>query len=135
MNEEDVMTSTKENPIGDLTIRILAMPKDANVNGDIFGGWLVSLMDIGASSTARERCQGRCVTVAIDKMVFHHPVHVGDTVCCYSELLKVGNTSLTIRVQAWTIDMYNMQQIKVTEGIFTFVAIDDNGRPRPVDSP
>lgn len=130
------MTTTPNpsaSPVGELAIRILAMPKDTNVNGDIFGGWLVSLMDLGASITAKERCKGRCVTVAIDKMIFHHPVHVGDTVCCYTELLKVGNTSMTIRVQAWAVGIAQEQRVKVTEGIFTFVAVDEHGKPRAVD--
>ncbi len=130
------MTSDKltEEPTGSLAIRILAMPKDTNVNGDIFGGWLVSLMDLGASITAKERCKGRCVTVAIDKMVFHYPVHVGDTVCCYTELLRVGRTSMTIRVQAYAVGIASEQRVKVTEGIFTFVAVDQQGRPRSVDT-
>jgi len=128
------MTTATEKPIGELAIRILAMPKDTNVNGDIFGGWLVSIMDLGASITAKERCKSRCVTVAIDKMIFLHPVHVGDTVCCYTELLKVGKTSMTIRVQAWAVGIAAEQRVKVTEGIFTFVVVDEQGRPRAVDT-
>jgi acyl-CoA thioesterase YciA len=119
-------------PIGKLAIRILAMPKDTNVNGDIFGGWIVSLMDLGASISAKETCKGRCVTVAIDKMIFLHPVHVGDTVCCYTDMLKIGNTSMTIRVQVWAVGIESEDRVKVTEGVFTFVAVDEQGRPRPV---
>lgn len=120
-------------PRGKLAIRIIAMPKDANVNGDIFGGWIVSLMDLGASIVAKERCRCRCVTVAIDKMVFHQPVQVGDTVCVYGELIKVGRTSMTILVETWAATYDLDKRVKVTEGVFTFVAIDNEGKPYPVD--
>ena len=126
------MIKAEEND-GELVIRTIAMPKDTNVNGDIFGGWLVSLMDLGASIAAKHRCKGRSTTVAIDTMVFHNPVHVGDTVCCYAKLIRVGRTSMTIKMEAWAVPMEDEQRNKVTEGIFTFVAIDDKGRPRPVD--
>ena len=118
---------------GELVIRTIAMPKDANANGDIFGGWLVSQMDLGASILAKKYAGGRAATVAIDAMVFHHPVHVGDTVCCYAEMLKVGRTSMRIKMEAFAVGMEEDQRVKVTEGIFTFVAIDENGRPRPVN--
>ena len=131
-NGKKSTVSTGEVPRGELVIRIIAMPRDTNVNGDIFGGWLVSLMDLGASIAAKELCLGRSVTVAINGMVFHHPVHVGDTVSCYAEVLRVGRTSMTINVQAWAMPMDQGRKVKVTEGVFTFVAVDEKGKPRPV---
>lgn len=119
-------------PRGELSIRTLAMPSDTNVNGDIFGGWVISYMDLAGSSIARKRAKCRVVTVAIDKMVFLAPVHVGDFICCYSELLKVGRTSLVIRVETFANDVLNGTRRPVTEGIFTYVAINADGRPIPV---
>lgn len=120
-------------PAGQLVIQLVAMPADTNANGDIFGGWLVSHMDMGAGIAGRRRSLSRVVTVAIDSLVFIKPVSVGDTVCCYADLLKVGRTSMQFKMQAWTISLSVGDPIKVAEGIFTFVAIDDNGRPQPVD--
>jgi acyl-CoA thioesterase YciA len=115
-------------------IRVAAMPHDANPYGDIFGGWLVSLMDNGAGLTASLRAKGRAVTVAIDGMQFHEPVKVGDEVSVYCEVEKVGRTSMVIDVEAWRRPRHQEQDIKVTEAKFTFVAVDENGRPRPVDT-
>ncbi|MEZ5737839.1 MAG: acyl-CoA thioesterase [Novosphingobium sp.] len=109
------------------------MPADTNPHGDIFGGWLMSQMDIGAGTIAMQRCRGRLVTVAMDGMVFHAPVAVGDEVSVYGELLGTGNTSMTVAVEAWRRRRDEDEAVKVTEARFTFVAIDDNGRPRPVD--
>ena len=117
---------------GELALRTMAMPADTNANGDVFGGWLVSQMDLGASIIAKRRAKCRTVTVSIDKMVFQKPVHVGDTVCCYGDLIKVGRTSMTINMEVWAVGMGD-ERHKVTEGIFTFVAIDDDGNPQPVD--
>jgi acyl-CoA thioesterase YciA len=114
-------------------IRVAAMPHDANPYGDIFGGWLVSLMDNGAGLTASLRAKGRAVTVAIDGMQFHEPVKVGDEVSVYCTVEKVGRTSMVIDVEAWRRPRHQQQDIKVTEAKFTFVAVDDDGRPRPVD--
>jgi len=119
--------------IRDPAIRVVAMPADANAYGDIFGGWLLSLMDNGAGLTAARRAKGRAVTVAIDAMQFHAPVKVGDEVSVYTHIDKVGRTSLTIAVEAWRRHRSEEQSVKVTEAKFTFVAIDDNGRPRPVE--
>ena len=116
----------------DPAIRVVAMPADANAYGDIFGGWLLSLMDNGAGLTAARRSKGRAVTVAMDGMVFHQPVKVGDEVSVYAEVERVGRTSMTIAVEAWRRARHQEESIKVTEAKFTFVAIDDQGRPRPV---
>ena len=117
----------------DPAIRVVAMPADANAYGDIFGGWLLSLMDNGAGLTAARRSQGRAVTVAMDGMVFHQPVKVGDEVSVYAEIERVGRTSMTIAVEAWRRARHQEESIKVTEAKFTFVAIDDEGRPRAVE--
>jgi acyl-CoA thioesterase YciA len=117
----------------DPAIRVVAMPADANAYGDIFGGWLLSLMDNGAGLTAARRSKGRAVTVAIDAMQFHAPVKVGDEVSVYTEIDKVGRTSMAIAVEAWRRHRSEETATKVTEARFTFVAIDDNGKPRAVD--
>jgi acyl-CoA thioesterase YciA len=116
-------------------LRTLAMPADTNANGDIFGGWLLSQMDLAGGMAAKSVSGGRVATVAINGMTFVKPVFVGDSLCCYAEIERTGTTSLTIRVQAWVIRQgVGDERIKVTEGIFTFVAIDDQRRPRPVTS-
>jgi acyl-CoA thioesterase YciA len=117
----------------DPAIRVVAMPADANAYGDIFGGWLLSLMDNAAGLTAARRSKGRAVTVAMDGMVFHQPVKVGDEVSVYAEIERVGRTSVTIAVEAWRRARHQEESIKVTEAKFTFVAIDDQGRPRAVE--
>ncbi|KRA83330.1 acyl-CoA thioesterase [Altererythrobacter sp. Root672] len=117
----------------DPAIRVTAMPADTNAYGDIFGGWLLSVMDSAAGLTAARRAKGRAVTVAMDGMVFHQPVKVGDEVSVYTEIERVGRTSLTIGVEAWRRERTGEEAMKVTEAKFTFVAIDDNGHPRPVD--
>jgi acyl-CoA thioesterase YciA len=122
-------------PQGQLVIQIVAMPADTNANGDIFGGWLVSQMDMGAGIAGRRRARCRVVTVAIDTLVFIKPVSIGDTVCCYANLLKVGRTSMQFQMEAWTLPMDELhgEYQKVSAGLFTFVAINDQGRPQPVD--
>jgi acyl-CoA thioesterase YciA len=119
-------------PGRDPAIRVVAMPADANAYGDIFGGWLLSLMDNGAGLAAARRSRGRAVTVAMDGMQFHEPVKVGDEVSVYAEIERVGRTSMTIAVEAWRRPRHQEQANKVTQAKFTFVAIDENGRPRPV---
>jgi len=113
-------------------IRITAMPADANAYGDIFGGWLVSLMDMAAGLVAAKRSRGRAVTVAMDGMQFLKPVNVGDEVSVYGELKHVGTSSMTIAVEAWRRHRHELEEVKVTEAVFTFVAIDDAGQPRAV---
>jgi acyl-CoA thioesterase YciA len=112
--------------------RTIAMPADANPHGDIFGGWLLSQMDLAGMSVTTRRSKGRTVTVAITGMTFHRPVFVGDEVSCYVELLKVGHTSLTVSIQSWVRRGVGGEQIPVTEGVFTYVAVDADGKPRPV---
>lgn len=116
----------------DPVIRITAMPADANAYGDIFGGWLVSLMDMGAGLVAARQAQGRAVTVALDGMQFLKPVKVGDEVTVFGELQKVGRSSMVIAVEAWRRHRHEEQVVKVTEATFTFVAIDDAGNPRTI---
>ena len=119
-------------PQGELTIQTLAMPMDTNANGDIFGGWIVSQMDLAVGILSKKISKGRIVTVAINSMVFMKPVHVGDVVSCYAKLIKVGNTSLTVNVEVWTMPTDQHEQYQVTEGIFVSVAIDEHGQPRQV---
>lgn len=118
--------------IGNLTIRTIAMPKDTNPLGDVFGGWLVGRMDLAGVVEAQKIAKGRVVTVAIDALSFIRPVHVGDTVCCYTELLEVGNTSMKVKVEVFTIAIGEEERHQVTEGVFTYVAVGEDGRPRPV---
>lgn len=113
-------------------IRVIAMPADANPNGDIFGGWLLSQMDLAGGAAARRRAKGRTATVAITAMTFHRPVFVGDEVTCYAQIVKVGRTSVTVKVESWVRRGIGEEQIAVTEGIFTYVAIGEDRRPRPV---
>ena len=111
-------------------VRVIAMPADANPNGDIFGGWLLSQMDLAGGSLAAQRARGRCATVAVDGMVFHEPVFVGDEVSCYGELVQTGWSSMTIRIEAWRRHLPSDETRKVTEAVFTYVAIGENRRPR-----
>lgn len=117
----------------DPVIRVTAMPADTNAYGDIFGGWLLSLMDSGAGLFAARLSRGRAVTVALDAMQFHLPVGVGDEVSVYAELKRVGRTSMSIAVEAWRRRRTEEEAVKVTEAIFTFVAVDDAGRPRAIE--
>ena len=119
-------------PRGELAIQTLAMPSDTNPNGDIFGGWVVSQMDLAAGILAKKYSKGRAATVAIDSMSFLLPVHVGDVVSCYVELEHQGITSMTIRVEVWTELVATGVHSQVTEGVFTFVAIDEHGRSRRI---
>jgi acyl-CoA thioesterase YciA len=113
-------------------IRVMAMPADTNVYGDVFGGWLLSWMDNAAGLAAARHSQGRAVTVAMDGMQFHEPVKVGDEVSVYTEIEGIGRSSMTIAVEAWRRPRHQDEARKVTQARFTFVAIDDNGKPRPV---
>lgn len=124
-----------EGPHGEPALRAIAMPADANPSGDIFGGWLLAQMDLAGGTTAAQRAGGRVVTVAIDGMVFHKPVHVGDQVSCYTEVSRVGRTSIAVHVEAWRRAHHGGAQTKVTEGVFTYVAIDGQRKPRPVPPP
>ncbi|HXZ68397.1 MAG TPA: acyl-CoA thioesterase [Alphaproteobacteria bacterium] len=119
-------------PRGELSIRVLAMPSDTNQNGDIFGGWLLGQMDIAGSIFAYKIAKGRTVTVAVDAMSFRRPVYVGDVVCVYTDTLRIGHTSVSVHIEAWVVRRGEANMLLVTEGNFTYVALDDNGRPRPV---
>ena len=121
-------------PPCDPVIRTVAMPADTNPYGDIFGGWLMSLMDIGAGTVAMQRAKGRAVTVAMDGMQFHLPVKVGDEVSVYGRLEREGRTSMAIAIEAWRRNRHQDEEFKVTEAVFTFVAVDAAGKPRPVAS-
>lgn len=126
------MADTESPPTSEPAIRMVAMPADANPSGDIFGGWIMSLMDMAGGNTAFQRAGGRVATVAVDSLEFHRPVAVGDEVTCYVEMLRVGRTSLATRIEVWVRGRAGGPQVKVTEGVFTYVAIDDNRSPRPV---
>jgi acyl-CoA thioesterase YciA len=119
-------------PRGELTLRTLAMPADANPAGDIFGGWVMSQMDIGSALCAVERTRSRVVTVAVDRMSFIAPVYVGDVLCVYAEVDKIGHTSLNVHVEAWALRNRLGERAQVTQGTFVFVALDDDGKPKPV---
>ena len=123
----------EDQPKGELAIRTLAMPADTNPAGDIFGGWLMSQMDIASSITAGVRARGRVATVAVTGFTFHKPVQVGDVVCCYADIQCIGTTSMMILVEAWVLRRSEPERrVKVTEGSFTFVALDEEGKKRPI---
>ncbi len=113
-------------------VRMLAMPADTNPSGDIFGGWLMSQMDIAGGIAAAARAKGRAVTVAVEGMEFHQPVYVGDLVSCYADVVATGTTSITVKVETLARRRAGGDTVKVTEGTFVFVALDADGRPRPV---
>lgn len=119
-----------DEPRGKLTTRTLAMPADANPSGDIFGGWVVSQMDLAGGICASERALGRVVTIAIDGMTFIRPVLVGDVLCTYAELERTGRSSMTIHIEAWALRNRIGEREKVTEATFTFVAVDEDRTPR-----
>ena len=121
-----------EQPHGELTVRLIAMPADTNANGDIFGGWVLSQMDQAGGIAAVERAQGRVVTIAVEAMTFIRPVKVGDVLCVYTSVDRVGRTSMKLHIEAWARRFSSHVREKVTDAYFTFVAIDENGRPRPV---
>jgi acyl-CoA thioesterase YciA len=119
-------------PTSEPALRAIAMPADTNTHGDIFGGWLLCQMDLAGSTVATRRARGRVVTVAITGMVFHRPVMVGDEVTCFCAVERIGNTSITVKIESWVRRGIGDQAFKVTEGIFTYVAVDAAGRPQSV---
>lgn len=121
-----------DKPTGELVTRTVAMPKDTNPNGDIFGGWLMTQMDLGSGILASKRAKTRVVTVAVDSMSFLQPVRVGDTVACYAWVESVGRTSMKIPVEVWVQRYMRTEQTRVTRAVFTYVAVDQVGRPIPV---
>ena len=133
MTNADITTDTKpETPTGDLTLRTLAMPGDANAAGDIFGGWVMAQMDLASGIRAAERAHGRVVTAAVKEMVFKKPVKIGDTLSIYIEIVTVGRTSMTLKVDAW-VQRYLTETVeKVTGALIIMVAMDENGKPKPI---
>ncbi|HVO16712.1 MAG TPA: acyl-CoA thioesterase [Alphaproteobacteria bacterium] len=119
-------------PQGELCLQTVAMPADTNPRGDIFGGWILSQMDIAGGILAHQRAKGRTATVAIESMKFHLPVFVGDVVGCYGAVVRTGRTSIAIKIEAWARRGHSAEMVRVTEGVFTYVAIDEQRRPRPL---
>ncbi len=124
------MSDLQTKPEGELTLQTVAMPADTNSGGDIFGGWVVSQMDLAAGITAQQRAQGRAATVAIEALRFHAPVLVGDLFSVYSTIIRTGRTSITMHIEAWVRRQRTGEQSMVTEGDFTFVAIAESGVTR-----
>jgi acyl-CoA thioesterase YciA len=121
-------------PKGELASRTLAMPADSNPRGDIFGGWIMSLMDSAGKMSATPHAGGRVVTVSVSNITFLQPVHVGDTVCCYTDVKRIGRTSITLDVEVWVLRQGQGERVKVTDAEFTFVAVHEDGRPRQLAS-
>ncbi|ODS00870.1 acyl-CoA thioesterase [Methyloceanibacter methanicus] len=133
MNGETTTKSQDETPPDMVpVVRTIAMPADTNPSGDIFGGWLMSQMDLAAGNVAARRARGRCATVAVDAVTFVSPVVVGDEVSLYASIVKTGRTSMAIRVEAWRRPRHSEESRKVTEAIFTFVALGEDGKSRPL---
>ncbi len=127
------MNTLSSQPTGELVLRTLAMPADTNANGDIFGGWIMSQMDIGGAILAKEIAEGRVVTVAVNGITFLKPVAVGDVVCCYARCIQTGRSSLTIKIEVWVKKVSSApvgQRYCVTEAIFTYVAVNEESKPR-----
>ena len=130
------MTDTLRDPEGDLLLRTLAMPADTNANGDMFGGWIMSQMDIGGGILAKEIAKGRVVTVKVDGITFYKPVNVGNVVCCYGKCIKVGNSSIVLKLEVWVKPVLHEKAAErycVTEAVFTYVAIDQDGKSRKIE--
>ena len=135
MTKRTSASGTQPNePSGELAVRMLAMPADTNPAGDIFGGWIMSMMDVAGGISATRLAGGRVATVAVTDMAFLRPVKVGDVVCCYTDLVRMGRTSLSLRIEAWVMRQRIGDRIRVTHADFTYVALDDAGQPRPVSS-
>lgn len=126
--------SKAEQPTGELTLRTLAMPGDANAAGDIFGGWVMAQMDLACGIRAAERAHGRVVTAAVKEMVFKKPVKIGDTVAIYIDIVKVGRTSMTLQVDAWVQRYLTETMEKVTDARIVMVALDEDGNPKEIPS-
>ena len=129
---DDDLNDDIPTPLGELALQTIAMPADTNANGDIFGGWLVSQMDLAAAIAALDIAEGRIATVAINGMVFLTPVHVGAVVSCYAEVREVGRSSIKVNIEVWIKHKITRDPAKVTEGEFVFVALDDSGKPRVI---
>jgi acyl-CoA thioesterase YciA len=132
MNNPDT-GKEKSSPHGELAVRTLAMPGDTNPSGDIFGGWVLSQMDIAGAIVAGKEARGRIATVSLEAMKFHLPVFVGDVLCCYADVVKIGRTSIQIKIEAWAMRNFDPERVLVTEGIFTYVAINEERKPRVIE--
>jgi acyl-CoA thioesterase YciA len=133
MAEQAAVPSVAEvPPASEPAMRTIAMPADTNPHGDIFGGWLLCQMDLAGGTVATRRAGGRVVTIAITAMAFHRPVCVGDEVTCYGSVERIGRTSISIKVETWVRRGTGSTPIKVTEGLFTYVRVEADGRPQPI---
>ncbi len=132
MQNENQQPNAPVEPRGELASRTLAMPADTNPKGDMFGGWIMALMDAAASMTATQHAKGRVVTGAVSNIAFLRPVAVGDAVCCYTDVERIGQTSITLHVEVWVLRQGQGERVRVTDAEFTFVAVNDNGYPRPI---
>lgn len=134
MSVENEYSDLEPKPEGELALQTLAMPRDTNANGDIFGGWLVSQMDLAAGIATKQVTKGRSATVAIKNVSFLYPVSVGSIVSCYAEVVEIGRSSMQINIEVWIANSITQQgRRKVAEGLFVFVAIDDKGRTRRIE--
>ncbi len=124
---------TEPSNVGKLALRTIAMPMDTNPNGDVFGGWVVSQMDLAGLSIATRIANSRITTVTINNMSFLFRVKVGDLICCYAKLVKIGHTSLQMQIGTWAIGVKDAEYHQVTEGLFSYVALDENGKLQPVE--
>jgi len=129
------MPNSSPTPRGELSLRTVAMPADTNPAGDIFGGWIMSLMDLAAGVAAGTRAKGRVATAAVSNLSFLQPVKVGDVVCVYTDISKTGRTSITVQVEAYVLRRNQGERVRVTAAEFVLVAVDDYGTPRPLPQP
>ena len=126
------MTERSNHPEGALSLQNIAMPADTNWSGDVFGGWIVSQMDLAGAIHVERLSKGRCATIAINEMTFLVPVKVGNVISCYTKILKVGNTSVQVQIEVWNSHDNSREPIRITQGVFTFVAVDVNGNKRQI---
>lgn len=126
------MTERPNQPEGILSLQTIAMPADTNWSGDVFGGWIVSQMDLAGAIHVERLSKGRCATIAINQMSFLVPVKVGNVISCYTKILKVGNTSVQVQIEVWNSHDDSREPVRITEGVFTFVAVDVNGNKRVI---
>ena len=126
------MTERSNHPEGVLSLQNIAMPADTNWSGDVFGGWIVSQMDLAGAIRVGRLSKGRCATIAINEMTFLVPVKVGNVISCYTKILKVGNTSVQVQIEVWNSHDNSREPIRITQGVFTFVAVDVNGNKRQI---
>jgi acyl-CoA thioesterase YciA len=129
------MQNSSQQPRGELSLRTVAMPADTNPAGDIFGGWIMSLMDLAAGVAAGTRAKGRVATAAVSNLNFLQPVKVGDVVCVYTDITKTGRTSITVGVEAYVLRRNQGERVRVTAAEFVLVAVDDHGTPRTLPPP